>query len=447
MWPWVRAMFVDQLLGGGKLPSLPWAETVDTSALLVATLPLWLPLLAWTFLALAGFVWRLTKARGGLLATLVAPFLVRRAGRLLRRAFRQRRRLHATQPSGTLRRSMASVVNLQACAGVETAFSSEVPGAVSVEAFQAFKTRLSPMPKNTPADVDWQRMLDKETSVMTYRAWRNNLPSGAAEYLSVSVFENSSPLDLLEFFNDDSHRLQWDDMFIGFEILDSDPRTGAEVARWVRRFPLMCCPRDYVFARRSFVDGEDLYTITQACAYPGCPPRGGCRRVTEFFSAWRIRSVPGRNGSPACEVVLLHFEDMGIQHDLAKLAVRRGMWGCVLNLERGLCTHKQRRQERLRARVASRRSLTGSLSAPGTPQSGKRPGARASGGEPDAVRKTNLAGLLLRTTLMAVGGITIARHSARVGPQLVDTAKAVVVGHARHRQHRHRHHAEPSNAH
>ena len=172
--------------------------------------------------------------------------------------------------------------------------------------------------------------------------------------------------------------------------------------------------------------------------------------MTEFFSAWRIRGVPGRNGSPACEVVLLHYEDMGIQHDLAKLAVRRGMWGCVLNLERGLCTHKQRRQERMRARMASRRSLTGSLSAPSTPQSpsGKRPGARTSGGEPDAVRTTNLAGLLLRTTLMAVGGITIARHSARVGPQLADAAKAVVVGHARHKQHRHRqHHTEPSHTH
>ena len=129
MWPWVRAMFVDQLLGGGKLPSLPWAETVDTSALLVATLPLWLPLLAWTFLALAGFVWRLTKARGGLLATLVAPWLLQRGGRWLRKAFRQRRRLHATQPSGTLRRSMASVVNLQACAGVETAFTRYVSDA------------------------------------------------------------------------------------------------------------------------------------------------------------------------------------------------------------------------------------------------------------------------------------------------------------------------------
>ena len=81
------------------------------------------------------------------------------------------------------------------------------------------------------------------------------LQSGAAEYLSVSVFENSTPQDLLDFFNDDGHRLHWDDMFVGFEVLECDSRTGAEVTRWVRRFPLMCCPRDYVFARRSFVDG------------------------------------------------------------------------------------------------------------------------------------------------------------------------------------------------
>jgi hypothetical protein len=48
--------------------------------------------------------------------------------------------------------------------------------------------------------------------------------------------------------------------------------------------------------------------------------------VDEFFSSWRMRAVPGRDGGIACEVVLQHFEEMGIQHDLAKLAVRRGMW-------------------------------------------------------------------------------------------------------------------------
>jgi len=96
------------------------------------------------------------------------------------------------------------------------------------------------------------------------------------------VFENSSPLDLLEFFNDDSHRLQWDDMFIGFEVLDSDPRTGAEVARWVRRFPLMCCPRDYAFARRSFVDG---------CVGDAT---GGCHVLFEPSPAAALLNTTGR---------------------------------------------------------------------------------------------------------------------------------------------------------
>ena len=58
------------------------------------------------------------------------------------------------------------------------------------------------------------------------------------------------------------------------------------------------------------------------------PPRARCRRVDEFYSSWRMRPVKGRDGGIATEVVLQHFEEMGIQHDLAKLAVRRGMW-CV----------------------------------------------------------------------------------------------------------------------
>ena len=53
---------------------------------------------------------------------------------------------------------------------------SEVPGAVSLEDFRSLKDRLQPMPRTTPLDGEWQRMLDKETSVMTYKAWRHNLP-------------------------------------------------------------------------------------------------------------------------------------------------------------------------------------------------------------------------------------------------------------------------------
>jgi hypothetical protein len=33
--------------------------------------------------------------------------------------------------------------------------------------------------------------------------------SGGAEYLSVTVFEGATPLDLVEFFCDDAHRMTW----------------------------------------------------------------------------------------------------------------------------------------------------------------------------------------------------------------------------------------------
>ncbi len=148
-----------------------------------------------------------------------------------------------------------------------------------------------------------------------------------------------------------------------------------------------------------------------------------------------MRAVPGRNGGAACEVVLVHYEDVGIQPDLAKLAIRRGMWGCVLNMEKGLCAHKQRRRERQRARATPRRSAGASA----VQSAQKRMGALPRGGEREA-QKPNMLSVVLRTGLMAIGGITVARHSAKVGPQLADAARAVVVAHVRHREHKHKHH-------
>jgi len=146
-------------------------------------------------------------------------------------------------------------------------------------------------------------------------SWCNRRQDGNAEYLSVTVFEGASPQELFEFFNDDSHRLSWDDMFAGFECLEIDAKTGAEVMRWIRRFPLMCSPRDYVFSRRSWKDGDDLYTLSHACSYAACPPRARCRRVEQFFSNWRIRLVTGRSGGIATEVVLLHMEVRSCETD------------------------------------------------------------------------------------------------------------------------------------
>lgn len=46
----------------------------------------------------------------------------------------------------------------------------------------------------------------------------------------------------------------------------------------------------------------------------------------------------------ACEVMLFHHEEMGIQKDLAKLGIRQGMWGCVKKMEPGIIKYKASRK-------------------------------------------------------------------------------------------------------
>lgn len=45
----------------------------------------------------------------------------------------------------------------------------------------------------------------------------------------------------------------------------------------------------------------------------------------------------------ACEVLLFHHEDMGIPREIAKLGVKRGMWGAVKKMEPGLGAYQNQR--------------------------------------------------------------------------------------------------------
>lgn len=48
----------------------------------------------------------------------------------------------------------------------------------------------------------------------------------------------------------------------------------------------------------------------------------------------------------ACEVLLFHHEDMGIPKEIAKLGVKRGMWGAVKKMEPGLRAYQEQRLSR-----------------------------------------------------------------------------------------------------
>lgn len=46
----------------------------------------------------------------------------------------------------------------------------------------------------------------------------------------------------------------------------------------------------------------------------------------------------------ACEVILFHYEDMGIPWEIAKLGIRQGMWGAVKMIEPGLRAYQLARK-------------------------------------------------------------------------------------------------------
>lgn len=57
-----------------------------------------------------------------------------------------------------------------------------------------------------------------------------------------------------------------------------------------------------------------------------------------------MESRRGDGQLSACEVTLLHYEDMGIPKDVAKLGLRHGMWGAVKKLHSGMRAYQNARK-------------------------------------------------------------------------------------------------------
>ncbi|CAM6090734.1 unnamed protein product [Calypogeia fissa] len=195
---------------------------------------------------------------------------------------------------------------------------------------------------------EWFSLMKKSAGRMVYQAWRREPSDGAGpgEYKSRTVFENVPVEILRDFFWDDDFRQYWDEMLISSKTWEECPRTGAMVVHWVRKFPIFCKNREYTISRRIWAAGDAYYCVTKAINYPKIPRQSAPRRVDKYFSSWCIRPVESVEGNPvACEVMLFHDEDMGVQRDLAKLGIRQGMWGCVKKMEPGLELYLTKRKQ------------------------------------------------------------------------------------------------------
>lgn len=186
----------------------------------------------------------------------------------------------------------------------------------------------------------WEIMLDKELpNVLRYQAWRRTLPNGKTEYKSVTICPDATAQEFIDMYFDDDFRPNWDSMVIKHEVLEhGDFSRRQQVVHWVRRFPFsFLSDRDYTIARQMFKEDDgSLYGITKTIEHPRSARGDGLVRMDTFYSMWRSRDVPDPWGGdrPACETVLLHHEQFKIPENLARFAVRHGMWGFVKQLSK-----------------------------------------------------------------------------------------------------------------
>lgn len=230
-----------------------------------------------------------------------------------------------------------------------TTFPSGVKDVVQPCDFERFKARVASLPNSLPVEEtgEWQTVMEKydEATRCDYKAWRHILPYGGTEYLSRSVFENATAEEICDFYNSDITRDKWDKLLLKQHLIEKDVRTGAEILFWERQLPVIS-NRDYVFSRRTWKDGEFYFTITKGMHHPKHPENSKVIRVDPYFSAWRMRTIPGKEpGTFSGECILLHFEEQKVQQDIARMAVRHGMWGVVKNLCNGFRNFQDERNQ------------------------------------------------------------------------------------------------------
>lgn len=294
---------------------------------------------------------------------------------------------------------------------VPTAFSSRVEGEVQQKDYREFKERMEGMPARLPpveANGEWSEMMNKSGVGFSYRAWRHVLPYGGTEYLSRTVFENATVEEMCDFFNDDDVRASWDRLLFRHRVLERDDRTGAECVFWERALPVIS-NRDYVFTRRTWKDGETYWAITKGCVHSQTPVSPNLKRVDPYFSSWRMRAVPGPDGRlTSAECILSHFEEQHVNQDVARFAVKCGMWGVVKNMDVGFRKFQKERVGSAPAGGAISRTSSGPGGVDGaTGQTVVTPGGSADG------NGTNLGGGLARkiafgTCVAAVGALAAA---------------------------------------
>jgi len=332
------------------LAAEPWINTI------LVTLPIWLPVVAFCVIG----CWR------GLFLRSIVPggFGLRRAWLAYGAAYTVLRILpegkvrtflsklpHASNWLPPVRSTRVNAVN-NGTEEITPVFQSQPTSAAADDGrnwvlheddLTHFKNRVE---NGKEKNVVWETIRSDKNDKVQQNTWRHVLPYGGTEYITLSILENANADELFAFYCCDETRTKWDKMLTGYTHLDHDPVSGSDCVSWVRDFPAnVVSRRDYVFGRRSWIEGDTFWTVCKNATHEDLPASSKPKRIDGFYSAWRIRQVLGKDGKmSACETLFMHWEEFGIQQDIARFAIRQGLWSMIKNLAVGFKNFRQKRE-------------------------------------------------------------------------------------------------------
>ncbi|KAI3847183.1 hypothetical protein MKW92_049900 [Papaver armeniacum] len=177
---------------------------------------------------------------------------------------------------------------------------------------------INELDEKSEENVQWNNVVDKRNSSVTYSVKNCKPKDGPLKYLSVTVFENCSTEVLRDFYMDYEYRKQWDKMIVEDDQLQIDDISGVEMGRTIKSFHFPIFDLMFMWSllliSRVFISCDLIFN--NFTAYSNC-----------------IISVPGRN---ACEIKLVHQEDAGMNVEMAKLAFSKGIWSYVCKMDAAL---------------------------------------------------------------------------------------------------------------
>eukprot|EP00879_Flechtneria_rotunda_P003929 GHRR01004169.1.p1 GENE.GHRR01004169.1~~GHRR01004169.1.p1 ORF type:complete len:613 (+),score=212.40 GHRR01004169.1:1245-3083(+) len=197
---------------------------------------------------------------------------------------------------------------------------------------------------------------DKEVKgVVRYLSYMRPTEAGSTDYLSVTVIPDATAQEIHEFNLDDAGRVGWDPMLKAtWPLGHRDLTTDEQLVIWLRSFPMgFLSDRIYAgIARKTFTEpGQPgiLYGVSKVVKAPvagawAAEQFPGVIQTDNYFSAWRCRTVAspwakpndvaasnssGLSGTPACELILLHHDELKVPEYLSRMAIKLGMWKFV----------------------------------------------------------------------------------------------------------------------